>query len=376
MEFGIFHSGHVPTQPDPDAQRLAEHGRLLDEVAVAVAGDRAGFKYGWFTEHHFLEEYSHISASEVMMGFVAARTERLHLGAGIFNITPPVNHPARVAERVSMLDHLSEGRFEFGVGRGSSSTEYQGFGIPTAEETRDLFDETLPEVLAMLQAPRYSYAGPGFSMPDRAVLPRPWTVPHPPLWLACGSPTTFEKAGRLGMGALCFTMGEPEDLVPLIETYKTAIAQCSDPIGGSVNDNLACVSMLLCLDDRERAVDIFRQMGAAYYQSLVVRWLDSIPLPAEIDRSSFTITEPTRDELIASIEAGRRSVGTPEDVARSVTRWEEAGADQLIFGVLNNTLDVDIAIESIETFGRDVIPAFDRDPVHRTTRQREEQCGG
>ena len=100
--------GTCRRRPTPDAQRQLEHRRLLDEVEVAVTGDRTGFKYSWFTEHHFLEEYSHVSASEVLMGYVAARTEQLHLGSGIFNLTPPVNHPARVAERVAMLDHLSE----------------------------------------------------------------------------------------------------------------------------------------------------------------------------------------------------------------------------------------------------------------------------
>jgi len=92
MEFGIFHSGHVPVGTD-------EHERLLDEVTIAETADRSGFKYGWFTEHHFLREYSHISSNEVFMGYVAARTERIHLGSGIFNITAPVNHPVRVAER-------------------------------------------------------------------------------------------------------------------------------------------------------------------------------------------------------------------------------------------------------------------------------------
>ena len=284
-----------------------------------------------------------------------------------------MNHPARIAERVSMLDHLSGGRFELGVGRGSSSTEYQGFGIPDPETTRALFDETLPEIIRMLREAPYSYDGDGFSMPSRTVLPRPWTVPHPPLWLACGSPTTFEKAGRLGMGALCFTMGQPEDLKPLIEIYKNALSECDEPVGDYINNNVAAVSMLLCLDDRERAVDTFLTIGASNYQSLVVRWLDSIPLPVEIDRETFTVSEPTSAELIAEIDAGLRSVGTPEDVGRSVQRWKDAGADQLIFGVLNNTLPLDVAIESLETFGRDVIPAFDTDPIHSTTRQRESQ---
>jgi alkanesulfonate monooxygenase SsuD/methylene tetrahydromethanopterin reductase-like flavin-dependent oxidoreductase (luciferase family) len=212
-------------------------------------------------------------------------------------------------------------------------------------------------------------------MPPRTVLPRPWTVPHPPLWLACGSPSTFEKAGRLGMGALCFTMGDPEDLAPLIETYKDAVSECTDPVGEYVNDNVACVSMMLCLDDRARALDQFLHMGAAKYQSLVVRWLDSIPLPVEIDRDSFTVDEPSLDELTASVDEGRRSVGTPDDVARSIDRWQSAGADQLIYGILNNTLPLDVAVESIETFGREVIPAFDKDPEHSTTKQRVAQGG-
>jgi alkanesulfonate monooxygenase SsuD/methylene tetrahydromethanopterin reductase-like flavin-dependent oxidoreductase (luciferase family) len=309
------------------------------------------------------------------MGYVAGQTERIHLGSGIFNLTPPVNHPARVAERVSMLDHLSNGRFEFGTGRGSSSTEYQGFGIPDADTTRDLFDEALPEVVRILKDVPYDYEGTGFSMPPRTVLPRPWTVPHPPLWLACGSPSTFEKAGRLGMGALCFTMGDPEDLAPLIEAYKKAVSECTDPVGEYVNDNVACVSMLLCLDDRARALDQFLHMGAANYQSLVVRWLDSIPLPVEIDRQNFTVEEPSLEELTASVDDGRRSIGTPEDVARSVDRWQHAGADQLIYGILNNTLPLEVALESIETFGRDVIPAYDKDPEHSTTKQRVAQGG-
>jgi alkanesulfonate monooxygenase SsuD/methylene tetrahydromethanopterin reductase-like flavin-dependent oxidoreductase (luciferase family) len=116
-------------------------------------------------------------------------------------------------------------------------------------------------------------------------------------------------------------------------------------------------------------------MGASHYQSLVVRKLDSIPLPEGIDREHFQVAEPTLDELREAVDAGRRSVGSPEDLAKSVQRWRDAGADQLIFGVLNNTLPLEIAQESIELFGREVIPAFDTDPVHSTTRQREAQVG-
>ena len=176
------------------------------------------------------------------------------------------------------------------------------------------------------------------------------------------------------MGALCFTMGEPEDLAPLIETYKNAIGNCTEPVGAYVNDNVACVSMLLCLNDRERALDLFRNMGASHYQSLVVRWLDSIPLPVEIDRRNFSVTEPSRRR---AARVGRRGPAQRRHARRrrpvGASGGSRAGADQLIFGVLNNTLPLEVAQESIETFGREVIPAFDSDPVHSTTRQREAQ---
>ncbi len=126
MEFGIFIQGYVPESKrvgDPDA----EHHALMDELDIAIAADRAGVKYIWTSEHHFLDEYSHLSANDVVLGYLAHATTRAHIGSGIFNPLPQVNHPAKVAERVAMLDHLSEGRFEFGTGRGAGSHEILGF---------------------------------------------------------------------------------------------------------------------------------------------------------------------------------------------------------------------------------------------------------
>lgn len=373
MEFGTFHSAHVPLQEDEEAQRALEHARLLDEVAAAEAADRSGFKYAWMTEHHFLEEYSHLSASEVFGGFVGARTKNIHVSTGIWNVTPPVNHPARVAERVAMMDHLTEGRFQLGVGRGSSSTEYKGFGIPDGETTRSMHDEALREILRMMRYERYSYEGEHFSMPERLVLPKPYTRPHPPLWIACGSPSTFEKAGRLGVGALCFTLGPPEQIAPLIETYKKAIRDC-DPIGGYVNDNVACVSRLICDEDGQKARDLACGIGSAYYQSLVFRWLDSFPHPDGIPKWPELIPEPTPQTIQDQIDVGLLLAGDPEDCAHGVQKYLDVGCDQLIFGIFNNTMTRDEACRSIETFGKHVIPRFDDEPIHSTTRQREAQC--
>jgi len=370
MEFGLFVQAHVPRhemERDPEG---AEHSRLMRELDLAVHCDRNGFKYAWSVEHHFLEEYSHISASEVFLPYVAAQTKQIHVGSAIFNITPPVNHPARMAERVAMLDHLSEGRFEFGTGRGSSSTEFKGFGIPDGDTTRAMYDESLREILRMWRETKYSYEGQFFTMPERNVLPKPYSKPHPPLWVACGSPSTFEKAARLGLGALCFSLGSPKDFEPLIKIYKDNIRH-AEPVGAYVNDNVACVTQLVCLEDRKQARKEALQMGSGYHTSLVFRYLDTFPRPAGVPQWPTLIPDPTPEQLEERIASGQRIVGDPDECAVAVQKYADIGCDQIIFGILASTQPQQVARRTVELFGREVIPRFDKDPVHSTTRYRE-----
>jgi alkanesulfonate monooxygenase SsuD/methylene tetrahydromethanopterin reductase-like flavin-dependent oxidoreductase (luciferase family) len=372
VEFGIFNSLYMPHQLRDKDPEHAEHNRLMDEVEWTKAADRSGFKYSWATEHHFLEEYSHLSANESFMAYLAAVTTRIHVGSGIINITPPVNPPARVAERVAMLDHLSGGRFEFGVGRGSSTTEQKGFGIDDPELTKEMVDEVLPQFKRMWTQTEYSFDGRFFSMPSRNVLPKPYTKPHPPMWIAAGNPGTFQKAARMGLGVLCFTMGSPESLKRLIEVYKTEIEN-AEPVGAYVNNNIMVTSQMLCLEDGQKARDIACNMTSGYQNSLVFRYLDTFPKPPGIPVWPDLIPEPTPEGLDASIKAGLVCVGTPEEVDRSVQGYVDAGADQLAFGMLSTTMPIEIAVEAVETFGKQVLPHYDKDPVHSTQRQREEQ---
>ncbi|MCU1460461.1 MAG: Luciferase-like, subgroup [Acidimicrobiales bacterium] len=374
MEFGIFNSLYLPyhlRERDPDG---AEHNRLMDEVAWTVAADKAGFKYTWATEHHFLDEYSHLSANESFLAYVAALTTNIHLGSGIFNVTPPVNHPARVAERVAVLDHLSGGRFEFGMGRGSSTTEQRGFGIDDPELTREMFDEVVPQFRRMWSETNYSFDGKFFSMPERNVLPKPFTKPHPPMWVAAGSPSTFEKAARMGLGVLCFTTGTPATLAPLVEKYKKEIEH-AEPVGDYVNNNIMVTSQMLCLEDGQKARDIACNMTSGYQNSLVFRYLDTFPRPPGLPEWPNLIPEPTPETLEAAIQSGLVCIGTPDEVEKGVKGFADIGADQLVFGMLSTTMPRDIALEAVATFGKHVLPKFDKDPVHSTTRQREAQVG-
>jgi alkanesulfonate monooxygenase SsuD/methylene tetrahydromethanopterin reductase-like flavin-dependent oxidoreductase (luciferase family) len=366
VEFGLFNSVSVLPAFDGD-----EHRRIMDEVAIVQAAERAGFKYTWATEHHFLTEYSHMSANEVFLGYLAAATSSIHLGSGIFNITPPVNHPARVAERVALLDHLSEGRFEFGMGRGSSTVEQKGFGISQPDITREMFDEVVGEFRKMWRAEEYpGHEGRFFSMPARNVLPKPYSNPHPPMWVAAGNPSTFEKAARMGLGVLCFTIGGADSVKPLIELYKKEI-EYAEPVGDFVNDNVMVTTQLLCLEDGARVRHIATDMGMGYHRSLLLRYLDTFPRPAGIPEWPQLLPDPTREQIDAAIAEGAMPYGTPDEVARAISKYQDAGADQVVFGLLSSTMDRELACETIETFGRFVLPQFDTDRVHRTTRLRE-----
>ncbi len=377
MEFGLFIGGWVPDYLD-GRNDAYEHERLLNETRVAEAGDRSGWKYVWVTEHHFLAEYSHISANEVVMPHILARTNRIRVGSGIINVTPPVNHPARIAERVAMLDHLSGGRFDFGTGRGSSTTEQAGFGITDPDSTKEMFDEVMPEFAKMWGQDSYSFDGRFFSMPERNVLPKPHIKPHPPMWVAAGNPETFEKAAKLGLGVICFTGGSPERMRPLVETYKEHIAD-ADPVGDYVNDNVAITTNFMCLEDGDAARDWMTHSRNGRQQSLVFKYLDTFPKPSGIPEWPAEIPDPTLEQLEVGVAKGASIVGTPDECVEALAKWDEIGVDQLIMGPTGSAYPYALVEETVELFGEKVIPKFDSDPgecrAERFRREAAERLG-
>ena len=141
MEFGLFYEIPVPRRGRAHRAR-----RLHAVVAQAVRGEEVGFTHFWTVEHHFLGEFSHCSAPEVLYGAVAARTSRIKIGHGVRLLPFPYNHPMRVAEMAATLDCLCDGRLEFGTGRSSTRAELEGFGIDP-DETRDMWEEALDVVI-------------------------------------------------------------------------------------------------------------------------------------------------------------------------------------------------------------------------------------
>ncbi len=370
MEFGLFFQGYVPAfrrEVDPDA----EHHAFMDELQAVQAADAAGFKYVWITEHHFLDEYSHLSANDVIAGYLAHATSRIHIGSGIFNPLPQVNHPAKVAERVAMLDHLTDGRFEFGTGRGAGSHEILGFlpGIEDMDETRAIWEEVIDQIPKMwLQDTFEGFDGKYWSLPPRKVLPKPWVKPHPPLWYAAGNISSWEMAARKGLGVLGFGAQTHAAFEKCVEPYKRTIAN-AEPIGAYVNYNvMVCINAFVAEDGavaRQRLIDA----RPNYLTSNVFRYHDTFPTPPGIPPWPELIPDYTLDNVNAAIAMGSTICGDPDEALAQCQRWADAGLDQLVFGI--GTASLDDTLDTIRLLGEYVIPKVDTDPVHSTTRYRD-----
>ncbi len=377
MEFGIFIQAHVPRRRVEAEGETAEHHALLGEAELVQAADRTGWKYCWVVEHHFLTEYSHLSDSASYLGYLAAITDRIHLGSGIFNLNPQVNHPARIAERAAMLDHLSDGRFELGTGRGAGSREVTGFDIPNTDVTKAVWDEVIRELPKMWRTTEYSHDGPAFrmpypneKMPTRNVLPKPWKKPHPPMWVAAGNPPTYAKAAQLGLGVLGFNVAAVKDMEPMVRAYKDNIAS-AEPVGDYVNDNVMITNGVVCLEDGQRARRVACDMGISYLQSLVFYYHDTFPKVEGVPVWPEPFPEPTLEDIETRIDEGYLLCGDPDEVLEQVRRYESVGCDQLVFGLPLN-MSFEDAGETLRLFGEHVIPKVDTDPVHRSARFRDE----
>src|SRR6188472_2986266 len=186
MKFGIFYELQLP-RPWEEGDELRLYQNALTQLETA---DRLGYDHAWVVEHHFLEEYSHSPSPESFLAAASQRTKNIRLGHGIFQVT--TNNPVRVAERVAVLDLLSNGRVEFGMGESASITELEPFGR-TMEDKRAVFDEAVQAIFPMFKDGASEHHGKYFDMPYRHVLPKPLQKPHPPIWMACSQLDTIAR---------------------------------------------------------------------------------------------------------------------------------------------------------------------------------------
>jgi alkanesulfonate monooxygenase SsuD/methylene tetrahydromethanopterin reductase-like flavin-dependent oxidoreductase (luciferase family) len=379
MKIGIFYEHQLPRPWSEDS----ESKLIQDALEQCALADALGIEYVWEVEHHFLEEYSHSSAPEVFLAAVSQRTERIRLGHGIVQTPPPFNHPARVAERVAMLDLVSGGRADFGSGESSSEAELGGFRIDP-EEKRAMWEEGLRVALRCLtETPFTGHDGKYVTMPPRNVVPKPVQKPHPPVWVACSRRETIHLAAQHGIGALAFAFINPEEAQHWITDYYDTLASECVPIGDVVNPNVACVTTFMCHEDEDEALRRGLEGANFFGFSLAHYYVFGNHRPGETDVwAEYEATRAQRGYAPEAVEAAsgagdrlgaqivqqegffglRGAVGTPDQIRDYLRRYEDAGVDQVIFCSQAGKNKHEDIMESLELFGREVLPEFvDRD---------------
>jgi alkanesulfonate monooxygenase SsuD/methylene tetrahydromethanopterin reductase-like flavin-dependent oxidoreductase (luciferase family) len=219
----------------------------------------------------------------------------------------------------------------------------------------------------------YEYHGEHFNVPTpHNILPKPYGKGHPPMWVACGNPATFAKAGGHGIGAIAFNFEPIHNLKGRVEAYKEAAENVTDQIGQYQNNNVMMTNAVICLEDREEARAMAKRNLRGYRVTMVNLYHDSMPQSPD----AIVWPNPTNrfelddDMLDYAIKEGYMLCGNPEEVCEQVVAYQDVGCDQVAFGTPDEGYTHDQTIEMIECFGKYVIPEFDKDPVHSTTRMR------
>jgi alkanesulfonate monooxygenase SsuD/methylene tetrahydromethanopterin reductase-like flavin-dependent oxidoreductase (luciferase family) len=387
VKFGLLYEMQLPRPLDSDQWHADDELEMVQNTLEQIElADRIGFDYVFFVEHHFLEEYSISSAPEIMLGAAAARTRNVRLGHGIIQMPPRQNHPARVAERIATLDLVSNGRVEFGTGEGATTTELAGFGTEHSEK-KEAWEEATRECLRMMsETPYPGYEGTYFSMPERNLIPKPLQKPHPPVWVAAARRETAMIAARLGMGAIGFGFETPEEADERVARYYDLIRRCRTPIGKAMNPALVTVGNMLCAATDELAVE--RGLEGAQFFGFSLGWTHGAVKHGhdhvyrefrqrQVARQSTASLEPTDESARALYRAGRRGlfIGSPKYIRNNLAAYEQAHMDAVLFFVQCGPRQHEHIMESMELFGKAVLPEFvERHSEHQ--KWRAEQLDG
>lgn len=362
MKFGIFLE---MASPRPWDERTEE--RVYDEgMEQVILADELGYGTVWVTEHHFMEEYCHMTSPEVFLAAASQRTKRIRLGHGVRHSPPQYNHPVKLAECASTLDLLSKGRLEFGTGASASAIELGGFCI-NPNLKNEMAMEALGEVANMMVMDPYpGFEGKHFSMPARNVIPKPVQKPHPPFWLACSARPTIITAAEKGLGVVCFSFLEAADAKAWIDEYYEIFKTRCEPIAHSVNPNFSLFTGMGVHKDaavaEERFLDGVRFMQYAvnhYHKGIEEHIPGRTSVWDAFEKNKADLIKDENDENLARAIANSKSaIGDVEFVRKRMRDLRDAGVDQVNFIMQHGRTKHEHIMEAMELFAKEIMPEF------------------
>ncbi|HET8645190.1 MAG TPA: LLM class flavin-dependent oxidoreductase [Vicinamibacteria bacterium] len=355
MKFSILLEAQI-SEPTPEGERRLFH-ECIEQVVLA---DQLGYHGVWATEHHGLFEFSHSSAPECLLSFVAARTRRIRIGHGVTLTPQRYNHPIRIAERVATLDILSEGRVNWGSGKGASRVEREAFEVDT-DTLHEQWLEALEMIPRMWRSDVFEWSGRFYRIPPTAIVPKPVQRPHPPVFVACSQAPTAVLAGSLGAGSLNFSAGTEAELAERVRAYRRAVSGAKAE-GRRVNDHFACTPTSIVLPDDRQACEYGFRGGRFFAECLGSYFFGGQRPVGPLDVTRDRYSARALDEAMAGRNReGSQLVavnGDPVAARETVARFQAAGVDELILVMQMGTVPHEIVCESLRTFAEHVAPHF------------------
>jgi alkanesulfonate monooxygenase SsuD/methylene tetrahydromethanopterin reductase-like flavin-dependent oxidoreductase (luciferase family) len=220
VKFGLFYQ-----MPCADTQ--SEPVRYEETIEQIIHADALGFDCAWLAELHFFKAFSIMASPLIVATAVAQRTKNIRLGIAV-NLLP-LYHPLRGAEDGATVDILSNGRLEFGVGRGAIPVHFSGFNV-SRDESRERFEESLDVIHKAWTTESFSHSGKYYQIPETSVVPKPVQKPHPPIRVAANSPDTAVFAGKARYPVFVASVTNPlPRMFEQVATYRKAWAESTAP---------------------------------------------------------------------------------------------------------------------------------------------------
>jgi alkanesulfonate monooxygenase SsuD/methylene tetrahydromethanopterin reductase-like flavin-dependent oxidoreductase (luciferase family) len=349
MNFGVLQifQNYESAEPDEAVWR--------QETEMALAAERLGFDSVWVVEHHF-RDYAACPDNLQYLAWLAAQTSRIRLATGA--VILPWNDPLRVAEKLSVLDHLSGGRAIFGMGRGLARCEYDGFGI-AMDTSRERFDEAASTVLAALDSGIFESAGPWYTRKPTEIRPRPRAGFRDRAWCIAMSPDSVEAAARLGTGMAMFSQVSWDVARESVERYRKLFREQH---AGMAIPPVVTADMIVCDDDPERAREMARRHIGGYLVTVFNHYeLMSDHLKQakgyELYGNSVDMLRAIGLEHVVENYVDVQAWGTPEMIVEKLeARGEKIG--DFLFNACFRFAGIphDYAMRSMAMFAENVIP--------------------
>jgi alkanesulfonate monooxygenase SsuD/methylene tetrahydromethanopterin reductase-like flavin-dependent oxidoreductase (luciferase family) len=335
LSFGLFGGARAAgTGPDADS-----HGyrQFIDYV---IAAEALGFESLFVVEHHFTG-VGQVSASLNLLSFLAARTRRIRLGTAV--VVLPWHNPLLLAEQASTLDLLSGGRLDLGIGKGYRASEFAGFCIPQADADAR-FDEAVEVLRRAWTSPgRFSHHGARWHFENVIVEPRPLQQPHPPLWMAAGSPASIRRAAQEGFHLLLDQIAPTDLTIERAALYRDALEASGR---GRTSGRIAVARALQFADTAQQ------RHAQQQVRRRVLERIGDLARGPGADR--YHNATSLADADLAGDDAAL--IGTASEITDRLTRLAAGGIDMVLL------VDPSAATSSLERFAVEVMPEFTNRP--------------